>query len=267
MFFTRTRMKEDTNKITLPSINDVPRESWAKLARKRIFFGHKSVGYNIIGGIEDIINERDYIKLNILEAHEPGEFDRSVFAHSQVGRNTDPVSKIESFRNIMDSGVGEKVDIAFFKFCYVDVMRDSEPREILDSYKAAIEELKGRYPQTKFLHVTVPLCSAPKGLKRDIKERIKLMIGRPGILDDNMMRQNYNTLLNDAYFKTEPVFDLALIESVSPEGFRCYASKGAQKVSLMVPEYTEDGGHLNSQGRKKVAEQLLILLAQIADEL
>jgi lysophospholipase L1-like esterase len=82
-----------------------------------------------------------------------------------------------------------------------------------------------------------------------------------------MMRQNYNTLLSDAYFKTEPVFDLALIESVSPEGFRCYASKGAQKVSLMAPEYTEDGGHLNSQGRKKVAEQLLILLAQIADEL
>ena len=250
MFLTKIQTKTDTNKITLLSLDDVPRESWAKLAEKKIFFGHKSVGYNIIDGMEDIIEERDYIKLNILEAHEPAEFDRPVLAHSQVGRNTDPVSKIESFSDVMDSGVGEKLDIAFFKFCYVDVTRDSDPREIFDSYRAAIEELKGRYPETKFLHVTVPLCSGPRGLKRDIKERIKLLIGRPGILDDNTMRQRYNTLLKGNYGDKEPVFDLALTESVNPEGFRCYATKGAERVSVMTPEYTEDGGHLNDRGRK-----------------
>jgi lysophospholipase L1-like esterase len=74
-------------------------------------------------------------------------------------------------------------------------------------------------------------------------------------------------LLRDAYSKTEPFFDLALIESVNPDGFRCYVAKGTEKVNVMASEYTEDGGHLNSRGGRKVAEQLLIILAQIASRL
>lgn len=267
MFFTKIKIKTDTNEITLPSIDDVPEEYWAKLAEKKIFFGHKSVGYNIIDGIKDITNDRDYIKLKIVETHEAVEFDQPIFAHSQVGRNTDPVSKIKNFRSIMDAGVGDKVDIAFFKFCYVDVMRDSDPKKIFDSYDTTIEDLKVRYPETKFLHVTVPVCSAPKGAKRNLKESVKLLIGRPGVLDDNIMRQRYNKLLRDTYSQTKTVFDLALIESVNPGGFRCYANKETEKVFLLVPEYTEDGGHLNKQGRKRAAEQLLMVLAEIVSKL
>jgi hypothetical protein len=264
MVVTRIKTRTDSNKITLPSIDDVPGEYWAKLAEKKIFFGHQSVGYNIIDGITDIINERDYIKLNIIEVREPSAFEQPVLAHSQVGMNTKPFSKIKRFVEIMDSGVGSKVDIAFFKFCYVDIMRDSNPQEIFDSYSAAMKELAKRYPNTKFLHVTVPIRSVPKGTKRNLKQTIKLLIGKPGFLEDNMMRRHYNDLLNNAYSKTGLFFDLAFVESVNASGFGCYALKGAEKVSVMAPEYTKDGGHLNSQGRKKVAEQLLIILAEIA---
>jgi hypothetical protein len=267
VFFMKMKTRTDTYEIKLPSIDDVPREYWAKLADKKIFFGHQSVGYNIIDGIEDIINERDYIKLNILEACEPSAFDRPVVAHSQVGINTDPYSKIKRFGEIMDAGVGSKIDIAFFKFCYVDIMRDSDTQKIFNGYRAAMEELKNRYPETKFIHITVPIRSVPKGFKRNLKQSVKLLIGRPGVLDDNMMRQCYNKLLRDAYSKTEPFLDLALIESINPDGFRCYAFKEAEKVDFMASEYTEDGGHLNAEGRKKIAEQLLIVLAQIANEL
>jgi hypothetical protein len=267
MSFTKIETKTVTNKIMLPSIDDVPKKYWVKLSEKKIFFGHKSVGYNIIEGIKDIIKERDYIKLNIVETNEPAEFDKPVFAHSQVGKNTEPASKTEGFKNIIDSGVGEKLDIAFFKFCYVDVMQDSDPQKIFENYKTAIEYLKARYPKTKFMHVTVPVRSLPKGLKKTLKESIKLLIGKPGVLDDNIKRQNYNTLLNEAYPKTEPVFDLALIESVNPDGLRCYATQKAEKVFFMSPEYTEDGGHLNEKGRKIIAEQLLISLTKIANEL
>jgi hypothetical protein len=264
MVTTRIKTRTDADKITQPSIDDVPGEHWAKLAEKKIFFGHQSVGYNIIDGITDILSEREYIKLNIIEAREPEAFDRPVFAHSQVGMNTDPFSKIKRFGEIMDAGVGGKVDIAFFKFCYVDIMRDSDPQEIFDGYSAALEELKGRYPNVKFLHVTVPIRSVPRGTKRNLKQTVKLLIGRPGFLEDNMMRRRYNDLLNDAYSKTGLFYDLALIESVNTSGFRCHISKGAEKVCVMAPEYTEDGGHLNNQGRRKVAEQLLITLAEMA---
>ena len=54
MLCTRIKTKEDTSRIMLQSIDDVPQEYWAKLAEKRIFFGHMSVGYNMINGIEDI---------------------------------------------------------------------------------------------------------------------------------------------------------------------------------------------------------------------
>lgn len=264
MVMTRIKTETDTNKITFPSIDDVPKEYWAKLADKKIFFGHQSVGYNIIDGIKDIINERNYIKLNVIETHEPVAFDQPVFAHSQVGMNTKPFSKIKSCEEIMDSGVGSKVDIAFFKFCYVDIMRNLDPRGIFDGYSASLEKLKDKYPATKFLHVTVPINSVPKGIKRNLKQSIKSMISKPGFLEDNLMRRSYNELLRNAYADLGVLFDLALVESVNTGGYRCYVCKGAEKGYVMAPEYTKDGGHLNNLGSRRVAEQLLILLAEIA---
>lgn len=266
LFFLRIKTKTEVNKITLPSIDDVPVEYWAKLAEKKIFFGHKSVGYNVIEGIKDIVREHNCIKLNIVETHDPEQFDRPIFAHAQVGQNTNPTSKIKAFENIMNSGVGRKVDIAFFKFCYIDVMRDSNPKEIFDSYWKAIEDLKIRFPGTKFLHVTVPIRSIPKGIKRYVKQSIKLLIGRQGVLADNMKRQCYNTLLKNACSKTIPLFDIAFVESKSPSGSLCYAVKKKEKIYFMDSQYTYDGGHLNEEGRKRVAQQLLIILAQNANE-
>jgi hypothetical protein len=267
MSILKIRARIGSNSIKLPSIDDFPKECWGKLAGKKIFFGHQSVGFNIVDGITDIISMRDDIKLNIVESRDCSVFSRPVFAHSQVGRNMDPVSKIKSFVDIMDAGVGEKADIAFFKLCYIDITRDSDPQEIFNLYSNALEELKERYPKTKFLHVTVPLCSTPRGIERNLKQSIKLLIGKPGALDDNIKREHYNELLRSAYSGTEPLFDLALIETVNPDGYRCYAVKGEEKVHVMVPEYTEDGGHLNSQGKKKIAEQLLISLAEMTNEL
>lgn len=261
---SRMKTRTGSTRIELPSIDDVPKEHWEKLAGKKIFFGHQSVGYNIIDGITDILSERDYIKLNIIESREPSAFDKSVFAHSQAGMNTKPFSKIERFVEIMDSGVGSKVDMAFFKFCYVDIMRDSEPQKIFNDYSAALEGLKQRYPNTKFLHVTVPIRSTPKGARKYLKQAVKLFVGKPGFFEDNIKRHSYNKLLSDAYSKTGFFFDLARVEAVNSSGFGCYALKGQQKVSVMAPEYTEDGGHLNGPGRKKAAEQLLIILAEIA---
>jgi hypothetical protein len=267
MFFVKIKIKTDVNKVALPSIDDVPMEYWAKLAEKKIFFGHMSVGYNIIEGVKDILRERNYIKLNIVETCAPLEFDRPIFAHAQLGRNMYPVSKIEAFENIMDAGVGNKADIAFFKFCYVDVMQDSNPQEIFTNYRNTIENLRARYPKTKFLHVTVPVCSTPKGARRNLKESVKLLIGSPGVLDDNMKRQQYNTLLNDAYSQTNALFDVALVESISPSGSRCYMVKDKVRIYFMDSQYTSDGGHLNEEGRKRVAEQLLIILAELASKL
>jgi len=268
MFFLGAKVRIDTEKMKLRSIEDVSQEYWDRLAEKRIFFGHHSVGSNIIGGINDVIKERDHIKLNILRTKNPADFDQPIFAHSSVGRNTEPDSKIADFRAMMDSGLGEKVDIAFFKLCFVDIRRDARPQQILDRYKALIDDLQTRYPQTRFLYVTTPLTSPPRAMKGRLKEYAKLLLGRPrtGDLEANALRQRYNTLLKNTYPGADDVFDLALIESINSSGLRCYSDEGAERVFVLAPEYTEDGGHLNDQGSRKVAEQLLITLAEVANK-
>ena len=269
MLFMGTKIKTDTNKITLPSIDNVPKEHWEKLAQKKIYFGHHSVGNNILDGINALLNEHEYVTLNVVKTDNLTDFDAPIFAHSSVGRNLDPNSKMEDFRDIMDSGIGEKIDIAFFKFCFVDVRREANPRGIFSRYRDLMEDLESRYPDTEFIHVTVPLTSPPRKAKARLKEIVKVFIGKPktGDMEANLKRQRYNLLLADTYSETGNVFDLALIESVNPSGFKSYFEKNREKISVLAPEYTNDGGHLIDQGKKTLAEQLLIALAGVANKL
>jgi len=55
-----------TSAIKFQSINDIPQEKWDKLAQKRIFFGHQSVGFNILNGLNLIMADNPHIKLNIV---------------------------------------------------------------------------------------------------------------------------------------------------------------------------------------------------------
>ena len=257
-------MRTTRERIILPSIDNVPAEYWRRLSRKKIFFGHQSVGYNIIDGIKDIMQEHPEIKLNIVETNKAADFDHPVFAHATVGTNTRPLSKITAFEQIMSDGIGDKVDIAFFKFCYIDIMDDSDPRAIFDKYADTLAQLKARYPHVQFLHVTAPVRSTPRQTKRKLKHLAKALLGRPTTLHRNAKRQQYNALLRKSYAGSEPLFDLAGAECVNPQGFMLYALKNGQQVFFMAPQYTYDSGHLNRLGRKKVAEQLLITLAEVA---
>jgi lysophospholipase L1-like esterase len=178
-----------------------------------------------------------------------------------VGKNTEPISKFDGFKDIMGAGVGGKADIAFMKLCYVDITRNSDVDDIFYNYKNMISDLENRYPETQFLHVSAPLCADLRGTKSKLKEFVKSLIGRPGTWDDNRKRCRYNSLLNGAFSQKETVFDLALAESLGPGGLRCYSTRGGEKAFMMSPQYTTDGGHLNENGRRRAAEQLLILLA------
>ncbi|BBO88550.1 hypothetical protein [Desulfosarcina ovata] len=78
-------------------MKDIPDASWEKLSQKKIYFGHQSVGYNIIDGIKDLMKENPKIKLNIVETKDVNGIKGGFLAHSTVGKNTDPKSKIDDF--------------------------------------------------------------------------------------------------------------------------------------------------------------------------
>ncbi len=252
-----------TNKVTFPTIKDVPAKAWQKLAQKRIYFGHQSVGNNILDGVRDVMKENPQVKLNIKETSDPNDFNAPIFAHARVGKNMDPLSKCDSLADNMTQGLKQKVDIAFFKFCYIDILNATDVNQVFNTYKDTIERVKKNSPNTMIIHVTTPVRVVQTGLKVWTKK----VIGRPiGGYDDNIKRERFNTLLRKEYSGKEPIFDLAGIESIFPDGSRSTFKKDGKEYPALVPAYTNDGGHLNELGRKVVAEQLLILLANIANK-
>ncbi len=250
----------------LARIEDVPAANWEKLAQKKIYFGHQSVGYNIFQGINDLMKENPKIKLNIVKTSDESDFRGGIFAHSGVGKNGFPKSKIDSFAQFVEKGIGKNADIAFFKFCYVDIRTDTEVKDVFSHYKKTMLELEKSYPDTQFVHVTVPLTTeltAFQVFSKKVKIIIGKFTGKPAwfLPKGNQQRNMFNEMLIQEYDGKAPIFDLAKFESTYHNGTRCSFKNDGKTYYCMVPEYTEDGGHLNETSRKKIAEQLLIFLA------
>jgi hypothetical protein len=248
------------DKITFKKIADVSDAAWQKLAMKKIYFGHQSVGNNILNGVKDLIELYPQIHLNIVETSDPGDFNSGLFAHSKVGKNQDPASKIGAFAEYINKGLGGTADVAFFKFCYIDITPETEVEKIFAEYKNTLSDLKAAYPETQFVHITVPIKVVQTGPRAWIKK----IIGRPiGGHAGNIKRNEFNDLVRKEYTGKEPVFDLAMVESTDPNGSRNLFKVNSNAYRALVPEYSHDGRHLNETGRKKVAEQLLIFLADL----
>ncbi len=178
------RVSVGTSPQKLRRLADVVPETWTRLNHKIIFFGHQSVGRNILRGLQDLQAGHPSVNLRIVETKDARQIEGPALAHGSVGRNHDPESKIAEFRSLLEGGLGEKVDIAFFKFCYVDIEKTSDPDALLAAYAQAMDGLKTRFPRVTFVHVTVPL-GAPQ---RSLKEGVKRLLGRPSVLDHNLVR-------------------------------------------------------------------------------
>ena len=244
------------------NIDDVPAKAWQALSHKKIFFGHQSVGFNIIDGIEDIKNENaGLIDWDIMETADIAKVKNGAFMHAKVGTNKAPYSKIEAFAGIMKKNRAALPDMAFFKFCFVDIHAETDTQAVFNAYQKTMKSLKDACPETTFIHVTVPLMTVQRG----VKARIKKWIGKPvGGYAENIKRHTFNTLIRQTYGQVEPVYDLAAVESTYPDGNRCEFTEDGKTFYALVPSYNDDGGHLNNLGRKTAAKELLLCLAKLS---
>ena len=250
---------EDT--VRLPSLDSIGASQWEKLAACRVYFGHQSVGLNILEGVRDLMQENAALRLRIAETDRAEDLTSPVLAHSRVGSNRDPKSKIDAFVAKMEGSLGDKVGVALVKFCYVDVTSSTDVDRLFEDYRVAMGHLRRRFPHIVFVHVTVPLTVAESGSKPWLKR----LLGRTTGNDDNIQRTRFNDLLLNEYGGKEPVFDLALAESTAADGTRRQYEQGNATFYALLPDYTDDGGHLNLRGRRHVATQLLVCLAQAAE--
>jgi len=243
------------------SVAELNDSDFAVLSEKSFFFAHQSVGVNVVDGLALVIADYPALKLNIETSRNPESVQPGVFLHTRVGENRKPKTKIAAFERILGDGIGDQVDVAFLKFCYIDADQSSSAEDIFESYKSSIEALKLKYPNTTFVHFTMPLRTVPTGWKVKIKNVIGKAISEQM---DNAVRGDYNELLRKEYLSIEPVFDIAYLESIAlgagvSHGFK-HNGKRYQTLAL---ENTYDGGHLSDQGKRWIAEQLIVFLVNL----
>lgn len=250
---------------TLADISDA---QWARLAQRTVFFGHQSVGRNIMQGVEELMQSEPRIKLRVVRSPRPFTVGGPAFVHFDIGQNYDPASKDTAFAAALDdSGAGAESSgaIAMYKYCFVDVGPKTNADSLFAEYVRTTDAVRAKHPGITIVHVTLPLYSTQPAPR--IKALVKRVLGRgesPEV-ENNVKRNRFNTLLREKYSgKTgEPVFDLAAIESTRPDGRPSAFVMNGQTIYTLAPELTTDGGHLNAAGRKRVAERLLVLLATL----
>ncbi|MEI2787926.1 MAG: hypothetical protein V9E93_03485 [Steroidobacteraceae bacterium] len=134
----------------------------------------------------------------------------------RVGENGKPDSKCEDFRRILDDKLSGQIDVALFKFCYIDFSDTSDVDAVFATYARTMDDLKQRHPQITFIHVTAPLRTVDRGLGVWARE----MLGRRNRTKlANVSRNEFNRRLVEKY-STDPIFDLARVMSTLPDGRR-----------------------------------------------
>ena len=244
------------------NINDVPSEVWESLSRKKIYFGHQSVGFNIMDGIKELMRQYPIINLNIIESDDVAK-EGGVFAHSRIGKNREPEGKIREFFKIVDRNGEYLPDLAFLKFCYVDMHDRIDVNNLFAQYKEAVKVLRDKHPNIFLIHFTMPLRSQ----EFTWKTRLKIVLARePWELKDAVKRNQFNSMMLKEYQGREPIFDIARFEATAPDAsVSSFYFKGSDYLALQ-PQYTYDGGHLNQLGRTQIAEKFLLFLVNNLSE-
>lgn len=242
--------------VAVPKIEDITAEQWERLATARIFFGHQSVGGNVLEGVQELLAQRQ-TGLRVVEIDASGEMQEPGLYHAAVGRNGEPATKLSEFRAVVENRMGES-GMAVLKYCYADIALDTDPEALFSEYRQAVDELRARQPEMKVVHATLPLVTDIGTLRYAAAAVRRLPSGR----EQNLIRHRYNELLRQTYEGKDPIFDLARLESTRADGGASAVRFRGATVPVLAAEWTYDGGHLNEAGRRRAAEAFLVTLAQ-----
>lgn len=240
----------------IPPIDAISAAEWNTISHKRIFFGHQSVGNNILSGVKSLADGAG-VRLQIVESRTTPS--QNGITHFKIGKNEDPISKISDFENALKSGAAHGSDVAMMKLCYIDINSGSDAKKIATEYITSLERLSVQFPNTIFIAVTVPLRTVQSG----VKAWLKLKLGRePGGYSENRSRQEFNTLLRNTFGQQNRLLDLAKFESY---GAGRHQFQGLP-LEVLNPALSDDGGHLNTQGQLYIATKLLKFIASIPSQ-
>jgi hypothetical protein len=232
----------------------------AKVSGMKIFFGHQSVGMNILDGVPGVYAAHHMAAPPIEQDRTRAGQDGGFIDHAYIGENEKPLTKIQDFDTQMRSGLGQQVDVAMMKFCYVDITTHTDVTALFTRYRETMAALEQDFPDVTFVHVTVPLMTEP-GLLSRLKSWLTGS-SRYGPAE-NAARERLNALIRREY-AGDHLFDLAAIESTAPDGSRSAGTYRDQPYYRLYDGYASDSGHLNGEGARIAAAAWLQAIAQIS---
>jgi hypothetical protein len=214
-------------------------------AGARWFFAHQSVGGNVLKGVNalykaDGLEPPNQINLDVGVVLPTGG---GFIADTHIGRNGHPFEKLADFDATLRGGLADNIDVAVLKFCYADVRSGRvDVDQLFQEYRRVLSALERDYPKVTFLYATVPL-------KADTPA-------------DNVARTHFNELVRAEYARTGRLWDIATIESTTPDGQQIGSVFNGEPYQALYPDYTRDGGHLYEMGTQVAAAPLLELIAK-----
>ena len=230
----------------------------ALLVNYQIWFGHQSVGNNIMHGTNgDNTNTAGlayYINLypaagitNVYEPSSISQIPAGTFGDGHIGSNQAPSGKITAFQNGVITTFGGNLDYAFMKFCWYDfgwngseVTTEAQADSLFTSYQNMVSSITSGC-STILLHCTVPLTYRA--------------------LDAyNSLREYYNDKVRTAYSLTGRLFDIADWQSRDVDGNQVLYNNVRELNSIWN---AGDGGHMNADGCNMMAKKLLNLFESI----
>lgn len=231
------------------------------VSQSRVFFGHHSVGNNILKGVRGLADKAG-VPLRIEEVAAGGTVPEGPgLFHGKVGENLDPDAKIADFAGVLGAPGEARYDVATFKFCYVDLdegSKERSPGKLFERYANNMSAIEAAHPGVKILHATMPLMAEPPGKKT----RVKRLLGMSTETDAaNVDRGEFNRLTRERY-ATNDLLDVARFEATRPDGSIAEFPAGGHETEMLALEYTSDGGHLNEMGQERVAAAFLHRIAE-----
>lgn len=228
---------------------DIPDAVRADIREMDVYFEHASVGSNISEGIDALVAESGglfAIGRNGWSA-EGGEVSQGIIdwytAHDGFGDNArgNPgfASKIAGFDSRMRTeGFAEVLDVASWKFCYIDNDYAGSVQDAFDAVRVSIEALEEDFPHITFVWWTMPICTGGDSSRDDYNELVRAYCVQSG----------------------RYLIDIADIECHDPAGNRLVDDEMRE---LLYSGYTNDGGHLNGSGAERLAFAWWVALARI----
>jgi hypothetical protein len=228
------------------------------VAGTRVFFGHQSVGMNVLDGVSGVYANHGVSAPPIEQGRAEADPNGGFIAHQFIGENEKPLLKIEDFDRAMRGGMGRQVDVALMKFCYIDITTGTDVDALFARYRDTMAALERDFPDVTFVYVTVPLTTEP-GLLSKLKTRLggSDRFGQA----ENLARERLNALIRHEYAGPH-LFDLAAIESTKPDGTRISGRYDHQEYFALYDGYASDLGHLNAVGSEIAATAFLKAIAQ-----